>query len=114
MTNLDKFEGSAQITSEGIKKHFKSIEPVQAIFELVWNSLDANCSSVRVSVDWNDLGGLERVQVVDDGDGVNVQNIDNNFAKFNESNKKTDHDKHGSHGRGRLAFHKLSERAIWL
>lgn len=112
---MDKgtFSGSAQITDEGIKKHFKSFEPIQAIFELVWNGLDANANSVEIKIIRNGVGGLEEVLVIDDGDGIDVKNLENNFEKFNESSKKHDDDKHGSHGKGRLAFHKLCDKAIW-
>lgn len=107
------FSGSAEITDEGIKKHFKNYEPLQAIFELIWNGLDAGATDVRVTIAHNDLHGLDSVAVLDNGDGIDVKNIGNNFKKFNESSKRNDDDKHGSHGKGRLAFHKLSEKATW-
>ncbi len=108
------FSGSAQITDEGIKKHFKSYEPVQAIFELVWNGLDAGATEVKVNIIENDLDGIESVTVIDNGEGIDVKNVGSNFEKFNESLKRHDDDKHGSHGKGRLAFHRLSEKAIWF
>jgi hypothetical protein len=110
---MKSFQGSALITDEGIKKHFIKFEPIEAIYELVWNGLDANCNSVHVKINHNGLDGLDSVLVVDDGDGIDIENIKNNFEKFNESSKKNDDDKHGSHGKGRLAFHKLSEKAVW-
>ena len=109
----DTFNGSAQITDEGIKKHFKSFEPVQAINELVWNGLDANANTVKVRITHNDMEGLESISIFDDGDGIDIKDLKNNFKKFNESSKKHDDDKHGSHGKGRLAFHKLSDKAVW-
>lgn len=107
------FSGSAQITDEGIKKHFKNYEPIKVIFELVWNGLDAGAGNVRIKIEHNDLGGLNAVSVFDDGEGIDAKNHELNFGKFNESSKKYDDDKHGSHGRGRLSFHKISEKAIW-
>lgn len=107
------FSGSAEITDEGIKKHFKSYEPIQAIFELIWNGLDAGAADIRVTIAHNDLHGLDTVVVLDNGDGIDIRNIGSNFKKFNESSKRNDDDKHGSHGRGRLAFHRLSEKATW-
>lgn len=44
------FSGSAAITDNGIKKHFKNIDPWKAIFELAWNGLDANASEVKVHI----------------------------------------------------------------
>jgi hypothetical protein len=107
------FSGSAQITDEGIKKHFKNLEPVKALYELVWNGLDANANTVEVRIEHNALDGLERILVIDNGEGVDARNTENNFEKFNESSKKLDDDKHGSHGKGRLAFYKLCSSADW-
>ncbi len=110
---MESFQGSTKITDEGIKKHFKNFKPIHAIYELIWNGLDANCNIVNIKVTHNNLSGLDSVFIVDDGEGIDVKNIKNNFEKFNESSKKNDDDKRGSHGKGRLSFHKLSETAIW-
>ena len=105
--------GATEITSEGIKKHFKTTEPFEAIFELVWNGFDAKADSVAVSTECNDLGGLIELSVLDDGEGVDFNQIDTNFGRFNESAKKGDFLQRGTHGRGRLAFHKLAHAATW-
>ncbi|MGZ8174845.1 MULTISPECIES: ATP-binding protein [Methylobacter] len=107
------FSGSAEITDEGIKKHFHSYDPIKALFELIWNGLDANAHKVDVIIRRNDIGGLESITILDDGDGIDIKNIKNNFEKFNESQKKYDDNKHGSHGKGRLAFHRLCGKATW-
>jgi hypothetical protein len=110
---VKKFQGTAEITDEGVKKHFKNYEPSNAIFELAWNGFDANASCVNISTNFNDLDGLESVEVVDDGEGIDIKSLKNSFEKFNESTKKDDDDKHGSHGKGRLAFHRLCTSASW-
>ena len=107
------FQGSADITVEGIKKHFKKFEASQAIIELIWNGLDANAICIDVNIQTNDFGGLKLIEVVDNGDGIDFNNLDNNFNRFNES-LKNEIGQHGSHGRGRLAFHKLSSKATWF
>ena len=111
---MQNFSGIAQITDDGIKKHFKNMEPYKAIFELVWNGFDARASNVNVRLHKNALGTVDSVSICDDGDGIDLLNLDNSFQKFNESNKKNDDDLHGSHGRGRLAFHKLANEAVWF
>lgn len=110
---MQNFNGTAQITNEGIKKHFKTMEPHRAIFEYVWNGFDARAHNVNIKLNRNELGGLESISIIDDGDGIDLSNLSNSFQKFNESNKKDDEDMHGSHGRGRLAFHKLANEAVW-
>ncbi|MEQ1143311.1 ATP-binding protein [Acinetobacter soli] len=111
---MQNFSGIAQITDDGIKKHFKNMEPYKAIFELVWNGFDARASNVNIRLLKNALGTVESISICDDGDGIDLLNLDNSFQKFNESSKKNDDDLHGSHGRGRLAFHKLANEAVWF
>ncbi|RWX45603.1 Histidine kinase-, DNA gyrase B-, and HSP90-like ATPase [Candidatus Electrothrix aarhusensis] len=113
ITTHNEFSGAAQITDEGIKDHFKKFDPIQAIFELVWNGLDANATLVKIEIKYNELGGLDYVSILDNGEGIDVSNIDENFERFNESSKKHNEDKHGSHGKGRLSFHKLCRKAVW-
>ncbi|MFM0642082.1 ATP-binding protein [Paraburkholderia metrosideri] len=112
MADID-FSGTTEISDEGIKKHFKNIEPWGALFELTWNGLDANASTVEVSIVENQLGGVENIMVLDNGDGVDFENIKENFGRFNDSPKKENAAQHGLHGRGRLAFHRLCNQATW-
>ena len=107
------FSGSTQITDAGIKEHFKTIDAEKSIFELVWNGLDAGATHISIMIKHNKMDGLESVTVLDNGNGIDFQNIDNNFGRFNESLKKIDNNQHGSYGRGRLAFHRLSNEACW-
>lgn len=105
--------GTAEISDEGIKKHFKNFEPWEVLYELVWNGLDAKARRVVIQIDENELHSVEAVSIFDDGEGIDVGNIDNNFGSFNDSLKKEDVAQHGSHGRGRLAFHRLAHAASW-
>ncbi|ARU90619.1 DNA mismatch repair protein [Pseudomonas sp. M30-35] len=108
-----KLSASTNITGLGIKKHFKKTDPWQPIFELAWNGFDANSSSVKVNYASNEAGGPEQISVLDNGTGIEFLYADNNFGKFNESSKLGRASQHGSHGRGRLAFHVLCNEARW-
>lgn len=110
---MQNFNGTAQITDEGIKKHFKSMLCHESFFEYIWNGFDARASNVYVNLTKNSLGQLDFITIFDDGDGIDFSNLSNSFEKFNESDKKNDDNKHGSHGRGRLSFHKLANKAVW-
>lgn len=112
MSNMD-FSGTAEISDEGIKKHFKSIEPWGAIFELVWNGLDANATKVEITFYKNSIDTVDSISVLDNGDGIDFKSSKDNFGKFNDSSKKENAAQHGSHGRGRLAFHRLCHDATW-
>ena len=105
--------GTTEISGEGIKKHFKNIEPWQPIFELVWNGLDARASNVRVTIKENALGRTDLVAVLDDGEGIDANTLQQTFGRFYDSHKKEDAAFHGAHGRGRLAFHRICNRATW-
>ncbi len=114
MTTKSVFKGSAAIGNSGIKKHFRNAEPWQTLFELVWNGFDAGANSVSIDVVENELHGLEHVTVLDDGDGIGFDNLNDTFGSFNDSAKRANLSLKGEHGRGRLAFHLLSRNASWF
>lgn len=108
-----QISGKTEINGEGIKKHFRTTDPWRAIAELAWNGFDARAPNVDVLVDEGPMGAATRVEVSDDGDGIELETHVETFGRFNDSSKKEDVTTHGSHGRGRLSFHRLAERAIW-
>ncbi|MEO9228123.1 MAG: ATP-binding protein [Devosia sp.] len=110
---MANFQGTTKIGVAGIKKHFVRTEPARAVIELVWNGFDAKAPHVAVELAYNDLKQLSSVSVIDDGEGIDFANIDDNFGRFNESTKQEDVTLHGFNGRGRLAFHRLADRATW-
>ncbi|MGU9812472.1 ATP-binding protein [Pseudomonas sp. LF052] len=108
------FSGSNTITHSGITKHFKNVEPWQALAELVWNGLDAGATTVHIDIESTEIGGTVAVTILDNGIGINIDKPDENFRRFNDSLKKDSFDSHGSQGRGRLAFHKICHSATWF
>lgn len=114
MSTYKDISGTTEIGNEGIKKHFRSIEPWQPVFELVWNGFDAKATAVAVNISVNDLQALTAVTVLDDGDGIDPINLKLTFGRFNDSDKHEDAAQHGAHGRGRLAFHRICRFATWF
>jgi len=108
-----QISGKTELNGAGIKKHFRTTDPWRAIPELIWNGFDAKGLRVEVVVVEGPMGGATRVDVSDDGDGIELETHAETFGRFNDSSKKEDATTHGSHGRGRLSFHRLAERAIW-
>jgi hypothetical protein len=45
-------------------------QPVQALAELIWNSLDPDATTVGVEFDQDGLGGISKIVVSDNGDGI--------------------------------------------
>jgi hypothetical protein len=113
MTIYKDISGTTQIGNEGIKKHFKSIEPWKPVFELVWNGFDANAEVVAVDISLNNLQAVTTISVLDDGDGIDPIALKHTFGRFNDSHKHEDAAQHGAHGRGRLAFHRICQFATW-
>ncbi len=107
------FSGTNAITHSGIQKHFKTVEPWQAISELVWNGFDASATTVKIDITENEAHGTELITVLDNGVGINFRKPHENFRRFNDSLKKDSYDTHGSQGRGRLAFSKIGSSATW-
>ncbi|MCZ2498907.1 DNA mismatch repair protein [Xylophilus sp. Kf1] len=108
-----QISGKTEINGEGIKKHFRTTDPWRAIAELAWNGFDAKATTVDIVVEEGPMGGATRVEVADNGEGIELVAHADTFGRFNDSSKKEDVTTHGSHGRGRLSFHRLAERAIW-
>lgn len=113
MTTKNIYKGSAAIGNSGIKKHFKNTEPWQTLFELIWNGFDATANFVSVTIFLNEMHGLNRVDILDDGEGIDFSTLGDTFGSFNESAKKSNESQKGEHGRGRLAFHRLCSNASW-
>lgn len=107
--------GTADITHEGIKKHFTKWKkyPFQSVIELIANGFDSGATSVDVTIEHNEMHGLAAISVLDNGSGIDIKECDQHFSRFNESSKQGDDDLQGAHGKGRLAFHLLCSNATW-
>jgi histidine kinase/DNA gyrase B/HSP90-like ATPase len=97
-------------------------DPVRAIVELVWNSIDAEAWHVRVSLERDEsLGGIVGVTVRDDGHGISVDEVTAAFGRIGDSwksrgDRRSKNDVrglHGSLGQGRLRAFALGSRVCW-
>lgn len=99
----------------------KRHEPIGAIIELVWNSLDAEATEVEVELRLNDADGVEGVIVRDNGHGMPHASCESYFtnlggswkatAKVSENLKRT---LNGKNGQGRIRGFALGERVKWV
>lgn len=95
-------------------------DPVGAVEELIWNALDADAGHVVVALERNDLGGVDRIRVTDDGSGMSAEYCEEYFRPIGTSWKKRAKgtpDKgralHGKNGRGRVRAFALGTRVRW-
>lgn len=107
-----------EIQSDLLSK-LSSSNPIQAISELIWNSLDADASKVSVHIDNNSLGILERITIKDDGEGIEYSSAEEIFKnlggswKRNKSKTKSGRFLHGEEGKGRFKALSLGKTATW-
>src|SRR5690606_36526678 len=95
-------------------------DPVGAVEELLWNALDADGGCVVVSLERNDLGGVDRVQIQDDGCGMSAEQCEEYFRPIGSSWKKRakgtpvrNRALHGKNGRGRVRAFALGSFVRW-
>ncbi|WP_112465410.1 ATP-binding protein [Streptomyces triticisoli] len=95
-------------------------DPVGAVEELIWNALDADAGRVVVTLERNDLGGVDRVRIEDDGSGMSAEHGEEYFRPIGASWKKRAKGTpekgralHGKNGRGRVRAFALGARVRW-
>jgi hypothetical protein len=93
--------------------------PQKAIEELIWNALDAGGDRVEVTLRFNELGAVSRLEVADRGPGIKPDDIDRSFGSIGNSTKverKINPDQrayHGREGKGRFKALSLSPTVVW-
>lgn len=94
-------------------------KPIIAIEELVWNALDADATEVSVEVKSNKLGGVELIQIIDNGTGFSIERCKETFGLVGDSPKKRAHRSpggrvlHGREGQGRLKAFGIAAHVRW-
>lgn len=113
-----------KITSEGIVTALKKLKYSEenfprAIAEYIWNGYDAGASKVEVEYEFSE-GGLRKLIIRDNGQGIHHDQLVKKFTPLFESDKLIDgtinkHSSklHGRNGLGRLTFFTFSHNAKW-
>ncbi len=111
---------TVKASHDHLRKVASTRDPIKAIAEFVWNALDADATHVSVSFPKNALGGVEYIEVLDNGTGISRQRAEHDFENIGDSWKLGRHRTpaggrvlHGKEGRGRLRFYSLADIAIW-
>jgi hypothetical protein len=95
--------------------------PIKALAELIWNSLDADADEVTVTFERSPLGGLDAIQVTDNGLGMTheqaltgFRSLGGSWKDIEKQSRKHKRQLHGRQGRGRLlAFSLRGSRVVW-
>lgn len=107
-----------EVQSDYLQKITRA-RPTQALAELLWNSFDADATRVSVSFEHNAMGGLDRITVRDNGDGLPLKDAAGCFRKLGGSWKKSKSTTprgrclHGQEGRGRFKAFAVGAFATW-
>ncbi|PXY01411.1 ATP-binding protein [Marinifilum breve] len=108
---------TAQITTKSIEQSGLPSDFKKAIAEYIWNGFDAKATNIELKYDANELGYLNSFSITDDGNGINLESIDETFGHFMDSKKSTtfEHDGFvkGKKGKGRYSFANFCDEAIW-
>lgn len=97
-----------------------SAQPIQALSELIWNSLDADASSVDVKFEYNEFNTLSAIIISDDGHGIPYsdapglfQNLGGSWKRSRRTSKEEGRFLHGQEGKGRFKALALGLAAEW-
>lgn len=102
------------IETAGLPSDYK-----EAISEFIWNAFDANAVSVKIQFsDKDPIGHIDSFSIVDDGEGIIYNNLNNTFGAFLDSEKRRDgfirsSSIHGKKGKGRFSFEVFATKATW-
>lgn len=96
-------------------------DPVRALVELIWNAIDAEATEVTVNLERDEWDAITKTEVVDNGHGISLDEVDSTFGRIGGSWKllasKTKNGKRGLHGKrgeGRLRVFALGNRVEWV
>ncbi len=109
-----------KITTSGIKKVLKNYKDTHGFAEFIWNGFDAKATRIEIDYEANELGFLNQISIKDNGYGINLDKLEDKFAKFYDSEKaiqiqspKHSSVLHGKNGVGRLTFFTFAANAEW-
>jgi hypothetical protein len=80
-------EYSVEVQSDFLERQTKA-PPVAAVAELIWNSLDADATDITVDFENDNLGGISKIVVSDNGDAFLMLKLQLCFAILVDRGKK--------------------------
>ncbi len=118
---MSKIENITVTVEDDFLARQTKAQPLQALAELIWNSLDAEASRVSVEFEYKDLAnGLSKIVVYDDGHAFPRDkaaelfgHLGGSWKRFSRTTKNRNRMVHGQEGRGRYKAFALGQSAEW-
>jgi DNA topoisomerase VI subunit B len=108
-----------EVERDYLERLATSRSPLAAVEELIWNALDADATIVQVKLGRNPLGGIETIQVADNGHGLPHDDALTAFKRLGGSRKRNQawtlggRVMHGQQGKGRFQAFALGTHVEW-
>lgn len=110
---------SVSVQNDYLERMSKT-RPINAVAELVWNALDADADKIKIKLFENEMGGLEKLTVTDNGHGLDYSLAEQAFGNLGGSWKKKERKTrgkkrflHGRQGKGRFSAFALGQTVEW-
>ena len=108
------------VEQDHVESLAKVRNPIIAIEELIWNGLDADATKIDVKVVMNNLGGLSKIRVSDNGTGIKQDECEHAFGSLGGSVKSGleftpgGRVPHGKSGKGRFKAFGIGPTVTWV
>ena len=109
-----------QVQDDHLERIAQTRKPILALAELIWNAVDADAQRIDVTLVDDDLTGLTKIAVADDGHGIPYDEAEGLFSRLGGSWKQSRRHSpkkrrilHGKEGRGRFRAFALGRVVDW-
>jgi hypothetical protein len=116
---MAKHEYPVEVQTDFLERQTKAL-PVQAVAELIWNSLDADATQIDIEFGSDRLGGMSTISIGDNGHGIPYldapglfRNLGGSWKKRGALTKEKKRFLHGQDGQGRFKAFALGRVADW-
>ena len=90
---------SVAVQDDFVERQITRAKPIQALAELIWNSLDSDATTIDVELKRNDLAGeLSQIVIYDNGDGFSRSEARALFGNLGGSWKRAVRETHTNLG----------------
>lgn len=113
---MNKQKHTTKITYKSIEQSL-SKDYKKSLSEFIWNGFDAGAKNISIVYTANQLGFLQKLHIEDDGNGIDINTIEQTFGQFLDSQKQVSNTDNGlikgKRGKGRFSFINFCNQATW-